>query len=303
MGSFSSWNRWAEWNGKYRDDMRRFLKGDDNMAAAAVSRITGSPDLYPPATRGFNSSVNFLTCHDGFTLYDLYSYNEKHTEANGWNNTDGDNNNNSWNCGAEGETDDLKINALRDRLRKNAFTVLLCSRGAAMFLAGDEFGNTQYGNNNSYCQDNEISWLDWSLLETNRDMFQYVRRLISLRHAHPVLRGATKPAHCGWPDVSLHNLGVAWNNEMNDDTRQIGVLFSGRNAEDTADDLVLIAINSHWEAHEQQVPKPPDGMHWVLTLHTFAQNAFTPDIPFDGQCFTLGARSVAVVTAEMDRAI
>ena len=134
-------------------------------------------------------------------------------------------------------------------------------------------------------------------------MFQYVRSLIALRHAHPVLRGATKPAHCGWPDVSLHNLGVAWNNEMNDDTRQIGVLFSGRNADDTADDLVLIAINSHWEAHEQQVPKPPEGMHWVLTLHTFAQNAFTPDIPFDGQCFTLGARSVAVVTAEMDRAL
>lgn len=302
VGSFPSWNRWAEWNGKYRDDLRRFLKGDDRLAYAAIQRICGSPDLYPPDKRQ-NASVNFITCHDGFTLHDLYAYNEKHNEANGWDNTDGANDNHSWNCGAEGETDDLKINALRDRLRKNAFTVLLCSRGAAMFLAGDEFGNTQYGNNNSYCQDNEISWLDWSLLETNRDMFQYVRRLISLRHAHPVLRGATKPAHCGWPDVSLHNLGVAWNNEMNDDTRQIGVLFSGRNAEDTADDLVLIAINSHWEAHEQQVPKPPDGMHWVLTLHTFAQNAFTPDIPFDGQCFTLGARSVAVVTAEMDRAI
>lgn len=134
VGSFPSWNRWAEWNGRYRDDMRSFLKGDDGMAGNAITRITGSRDLYSPESRGHKASVNFLTCHDGFTLYDLYSYNEKHNEKNGWNNTDGDNNGHSWNCGAEGETDDPNVNGLRRRLIKNAFAALLCSRGPAMFL-------------------------------------------------------------------------------------------------------------------------------------------------------------------------
>ena len=135
VGSFPSWNRWAEWNGRYRDDMRSFLKGDDGMAGNAITRITGSRDLYSPESRGHKASVNFLTCHDGFTLYDLYSYNEKHNEKNGWNNTDGDNNGHSWNCGAEGETDDPNVNGLRRRLIKNAFAALLCSRGPAMFSA------------------------------------------------------------------------------------------------------------------------------------------------------------------------
>ncbi len=152
VGSFPSWNRWAEWNGRYRDDMRSFLKGDDGMAGNAITRITGSRDLYSPESRGHKASVNFMTCHDGFTLYDLYSYNEKHNEKNGWNNTDGDNNGHSWNCGAEGETDDPNVNGLRRRLIKNAFAALLCSRGPAMFFAGDEFCNTQFGNNNAYCQ-------------------------------------------------------------------------------------------------------------------------------------------------------
>ena len=146
VGSFPSWNRWAEWNGRYRDDMRSFLKGDDGMAGNAITRITGSRDLYSPESRGHKASVNFLTCHDGFTLYDLYSYNEKHNEKNGWNNTDGDNNGHSWNCGAEGETDDPNVNGLRRRLIKNAFAALLCSRGPAMFFAGDEFCNTPITN-------------------------------------------------------------------------------------------------------------------------------------------------------------
>ena len=156
VGSFPSWNRWAEWNGRYRDDMRSFLKGDDGMAGNAITRITGSRDLYSPESRGHKASVNFMTCHDGFTLYDIYSYNEKHNEKNGWNNTDGDNNGHSWNCGAEGETNDPNVNGLRRRLIKNAFAALLCSRGPAMFFAGDEFCNTQFGNNNAYCQDNII---------------------------------------------------------------------------------------------------------------------------------------------------
>ena len=164
VGSFPSFNRWSEWNGRYRDDMRRFLKGDEGMAGTAITRITGSKDLYDPAKRGHAASVNFLTCHDGFTLYDLYSYNTKHNEKNGWNNTDGDNNGNSWNCGCEGETEDSRVEDLRRRMVKNAFVTLLCSRGPVMFYAGDEFCNTQFGNNNAYCQDNIISWLDWSRL-------------------------------------------------------------------------------------------------------------------------------------------
>ena len=296
VGSFPSWNRWAEWNGKYRDDLRRFLKGDAGLAQAAVQRICGSPDLYPPDKRQ-NASVNFLTCHDGFTLYDLYAYNQKHNEANGWGNTDGANDNNSWNCGAEGETDEPAVLELRDRLRKNAFAVLLCSRGAAMFLAGDEFGNTQFGNNNAYCQDNEVSWLDWERLEQNQGLFRFVQQMIALRKVHPVLRDATSPTACGWPDVSLHN-GEAWNGRMEGETRQIGVLFAGRNEENTADDLVLLAVNAHWEAREQQIPAAPEGLRWRLVLHTSCAEPFAPDIPFDGARFTLGPRSVAVVAAE-----
>ena len=192
VGSFPSWNRWAEWNGKYRDDIRSFLKGDDGYAAAAAQRIMGSPDLYPPDKRGYNASVNFLTCHDGFTMYDLYSYSTKHNEANGWNNTDGADDNRSWNCGYEGPTNNVEIMDLRLRMIKNACAVLLCSRGTPMFLAGDEFGNTQFGNNNSYCQDNEISWLDWSLLEKNKEIFEFFRYMIAFRQQHSVIRGNTR---------------------------------------------------------------------------------------------------------------
>lgn len=172
MGKFPSWNRWAEWNGRYRDDIRRYLKGDEGTAGAAALRIAGSSDIYDPSVRD-NASVNFITCHDGFTLYDLYSYNVKHNESNGWNNTDGSNDNHSWNCGAEGETEDKAVNTLRRRMIRNACAVLMCSRGIPMFLAGDEFGNTQFGNNNPYCHDDEVSWLDWGLLEKNQDIFRF----------------------------------------------------------------------------------------------------------------------------------
>ena len=181
VGSFPSWNRWAEWNGKYRDDLRRFLKGDGNLAWAAAHRLTGSKDLYDPSYRGHNASVNFLTCHDGFTLYDMYAYNQKHNFRNGWDNTDGADDNNSWNCGFEGETSDSYINNLRNKLIKNAFATLMCSRGPALFLAGDEFCNTQFGNNNAYCQDNIVSWLDWSRKEIYNDVFEFFKYMIAFR--------------------------------------------------------------------------------------------------------------------------
>ena len=206
VGSFPSWKRWAEWNGRYRDDMRRFLKGDDFLSQAAARRITGSPDLYDPVFRGRNASVNFLTCHDGFTLYDLYSYNEKHNEANGWGNTDGADDNNSWNCGVEGDTTDPSVLALRRKMMMNACAVLMCSRGTPMFLAGDEFADTRYGNNNPYCQDNLISWLDWSLLEKNRALYEFFRYMIHFRKAHACIRKDLEPSYLGFPSMSTSEL-------------------------------------------------------------------------------------------------
>lgn len=170
VGDFPAFKRWCEWNGKYRDDMREYLKGGLWCGKYAAKRLIGSPDIYDPDIRGKDASINFITCHDGFTLYDLYSYNEKHNEANGWGNTDGGNDNRSWNCGVEGETSDPEVLHLRKRMIKNACATLLASRGTPMFLAGDEFCNTQFGNNNPYCQDNEISWLDWGLLKKNQDI-------------------------------------------------------------------------------------------------------------------------------------
>ena len=200
VGSFPAFRRWSEWNGRYRDDMRRFLKGDGGLAGTAIARITGSRDMYDPLKRGESASVNFLTCHDGFTLYDLYSYNVKHNEKNGWNNTDGDNNGNSWNCGVEGETEDMEVEALRRRMVKNAFATLMCSRGPAMFYAGDEFCNTQFGNNNAYCQDNRISWLDWKRLEEYREIHDFFRYMIAFRREHGVVRKDMGSAACGFPE-------------------------------------------------------------------------------------------------------
>ena len=167
-----------------------------------------------------------------------------------------------------------------------------------MFLAGDEFGNTQYGNNNAYCQDNEISWLDWDRLAEHRDLFDFVRRMIALRRAHPVLRGATTPAECGWEDISLHNNGQAWDSGTDVETRQIGVLFAGKHPEGEGDDIVLLAINAHWEKHDQHVPAAPEGMRWRLAVHTSCAQPLCPDTSFDGAVFTMGPRSVAVVIAE-----
>ena len=291
VGRFPSWNRWAEWNGRYRDDMRSFLKGDDGMAGNAITRITGSRDLYSPESRGHKASVNFMTCHDGFTLYDLYSYNEKHNEKNGWNNTDGDNNGHSWNCGAEGETDDPNVNGLRRRLIKNAFAALLCSRGPAMFFAGDEFCNTQFGNNNAYCQDNIISWLDWGRLEEFKEIHDFVRHMIQFRKEHPILRKMTKPSSCQFPEISVHN-GTPFNASTDYKTKLIGIMYAGRNEEDTEDDIVFYCMNAYWEPLVMQLPVLPNGKHWHVDTNTNAEY-------FDGEDFTektelLGVNTIRV---------
>ena len=298
--SFPSWKRWAEWNGRYRDDMRRFLKGDDFLSQAAARRITGSPDLYDPVFRGRNASVNFLTCHDGFTLYDLYSYNEKHNEANGWGNTDGADDNNSWNCGVEGDTTDPSVLALRRKMMMNACAVLMCSRGTPMFLAGDEFADTRYGNNNPYCQDNLISWLDWSLLEKNRALYEFFRYMIHFRKAHACIRKDLEPSYLGFPSMSLHGL-TPWKPDLPESSHTACVLFSGYDDSLHKEDLVFLAVNTHWCSAALTLPQLPDGYTWKIAVNTGdkKQQTFTDsEIPAAGSSVLLGERSVIVFVGE-----
>ncbi|NLG05074.1 MAG: glycogen debranching protein GlgX [Clostridia bacterium] len=298
VGSFPSWNRWAEWNGRYRDDMRSFLKGDEGRAQAAALRLTGSSDLYPPETRGRNASVNFLTCHDGFTLYDLYSYNTKHNEANGWNNTDGDNNGLSWNCGAEGDTTDPNVLALRKRMIKNACVALLCSRGTPMFFAGDEFGNTQFGNNNAYCQDNEISWIDWSKKEKNQDIFAFFTYMIHFRKQHEVLRRDLYPSSLGFPAVSTHGL-LPWTKHFSQDSRVVGVMFAGRKAPNKKEDIVYVLFNSYWETQEVKLPELGNQLQWGCVINTNFEDSIikkTKPQPV-GERILIGPRSSMILEA------
>lgn len=288
VGNFPAWNRWAEWNGRYRDDLRSYLKGEYWTAPQAVQRIVGSPDLYRKGYEGYNSSVNFLTCHDGFTLYDLYAYNEKHNEQNGWNNTDGANDNRSWNCGEEGETENAQINGLRKKLIKNACAVLMCSRGTPMILAGDEFGNTQYGNNNPYCQDNEISWLDWGLLEKNRDIFEFFQKMIRFRKDHTVIRKDLRTPACGFPLISVHT-DQPWQGSITEDTKLVGIMYAGYDAEKKEDDMVFLAVNVYWEEQQLTLPHLPDGKTWELYVYT-GENA----IRITDEGITMEPRTTAV---------
>lgn len=267
VGTFPSWKRWSEWNGKYRDDLRRFLKGDSGFAKTAAIRIAGSHDMYHPDARGNNASINFITCHDGFTLHDLYAYNKKHNLENGWDNTDGENHNHSWNCGTEGPSDDPEIQALRRRMVKNAMTVLLASHGTPMLRAGDEFGNTQSGNNNAYCQDNEISWLDWNDLEKNADLFNFCRWMIRYRKAHPALRSGQIPAENGLPLISYHSL-EPWFLSDDPENRFIGILFAARNAADTDDEMIYLAINAYWKENVALLPELPIGYGYRIVVNT-----------------------------------
>jgi len=266
VGSFPSWHRWSEWNGRYRDCVRRFIKGEAECAPELYCRIGGSEDMY--AGRSPSATVNFITCHDGFTLHDLVSYNCKHNEANGENNNDGANDNNSWNCGVEGETEDEAVNRLRLRQMENMLTILFTSRGVPMMLSGDEFGNTQFGNNNAYCQDNEISWIDWSLAEKNKDLFKYVKNLIAFRHAHPVMRcGGFDSGEngTGYPELSFHGC-EPWKL----DRCAPSLVFAYMYAEDhekydtKKDCFIYVMVNAHWESHVFTLPVVPKGYEWYL---------------------------------------
>lgn len=309
VGSFPASGRWAEWNGRYRDALRSFLKGDCWHAWDAAWSISGSGDLYGgfydhnhSNYAGYNSCVNFLTCHDGFTLYDLYSYNEKHNEANGWNNTDGADDNRSWNCGVEGDTDDPEVLALRRRMIRNACAVLMCSRGTPMFLSGDEFGNTKFGNNNSYCQDNITSWLDWRMLEKNKDLFEFFKFMIAFRKQHPVIHKQLPTSVCGMDSIHTHNVN-ADQTDIPRDARTFCVSFAGYDKEKGHDDLIYIAVNTFWEDVTITLPDLHGRGAWHLNVNTYGDGNGKYCYPDEEAAridrrFVMRPRSVAVFTGK-----
>ncbi|HOW43444.1 MAG TPA: glycogen debranching protein GlgX [Candidatus Omnitrophota bacterium] len=307
VGCFPAWGRWAEWNGKYRDDLRRFLKGEPNMLGAMAQRLQGSPDLYQMAGRGATASINFVTAHDGFTLYDMVAYNGKHNEANGENNGDGSNDNYSWNCGWEGESTDPQVNRLRIKQMKNAVAMLLVSQGTPMLLAGDEMANTQWGNNNAYCQDNEISWIDWSLLDKNKELFNFFKNMIAFRRAHPVLRNRGHFQNrdymgSGFADITWHGQ-KAWNVDWSEESRCLAFMLCGMHAKGgTVDDnSVYVAMNMHWEMHGFEMPQLPDYMEWAVFANTDAAPPHDIWVPgkevglASQKEFLVGPRSVVIL--------
>lgn len=272
VGRFPFGRRWSEWNGQYRDDVRRFWRGDFGFAGAVATRLCGSADLYEFSGRQPQHSINFITCHDGFTLHDLVAYNHKHNEENGEGNRDGMNDNYSWNCGVEGTTDDAHVLELRGRQARNLMATMLISQGVPMLLAGDEFLRTQQGNNNAWCQDNKISWVDWTLAEKNRDFLRFVREMIRLRKRHPALRrhqffrgrgpGNLRPADIVWhgieplvPDFSVGS-------------RTLAFALDGRQADREPDQDFYIAMNSWKETLPFRIPRSPSGRVWRRVVDT-----------------------------------
>ncbi len=306
VGSFPSWGRWAEWNGKYRDDLRKFLKGEPGLAGAVSQRIQGSPDLYQWEARENCASVNFITCHDGFTLMDMVSYNGKHNEANGENNSDGGNDNHSWNCGWEGPCDDKEVNRLRIRQIKNAAAMLLVSHGTPMILAGDEFGNTQYGNNNAYCQDNELSWLNWEQLSENAEIHNFFRQMIAFRKASPMLRYSSYAMNAA-PDVEVSWHGTsAWNADWSGAARTVAFMCRRWQSDErrTVEPDIYVAMNMHWDAHGFELPGLDNGRRWHVFANTGMESPddiVTPgnEILLDNQqYFMVGPRSVIVLVGK-----
>jgi isoamylase len=278
VGSFPAYGRWAEWNGKYRDDARRFLRGEMGMVGAMVQRIQGSPDLYAWNSRGPVASVNFITCHDGFTLADLVSYNTKHNESNGEQNRDGTDGNLSWNCGCEGPTNDPVMQALRLRQMKNALAMLMVSQGVPMLLMGDEIGRTQQGNNNAYCHDTELNWLDWTLLDRNADLFRFFKNCIAFRFAHPVLRGKTHLSNQdqhgrGHADVTWHGV-KAWQPDWSGSSRVLAFMLWGSYARESTfvDNHIYVAMNMHNKELFFEFPHLPEKLKWHLFVNTSTQS-------------------------------
>ncbi len=308
VGSFPAYGRWAEWNGRYRDTLRKFLIGEMGQVTELAQRIQGSPDMY--TGRGPTASFNFITAHDGFTLADLFSYNEKHNEANGENSRDGANDNYSWNCGWEGPTNDPDINALRRRLMKNAVAILMVSQGIPMIVMGDEVGHTKNGNNNTYCHDNELNWFDWQRQETNADLLRFFQQCIAFRHAHPTLRNRQHfrnedYMNSGYADISWHGV-EAWNADWSYHSRTLAFMLCGEHAQGglAQDDYIYVAMNMHWENHHFELPKLPPKRHWHVFVNTSMPEAeeFYPvgEEPrlTDQRHFLVGARSVIILVGK-----
>jgi isoamylase len=315
---------WAEWNGKYRDAVRRYWKGDDGQLAEFGYRLTGSSDLYQSDGRHPTASVNFITAHDGFTLEDLVSYNDKHNEANGEENRDGSNDNHSWNCGVEGPTEDVAILALRDRQKRNLLTTLLLSQGVPMICGGDEIGRTQHGNNNAYAQDNEISWYDWNLNNAQRALFEFTRQLIELRKTHPNLHRRKffqdRRIDPEAPDREVDGGSEAdlmWlrpdGSEMTQDewhagwVRCIGLVLNGQTLDDVnavgeriLDDTFLILFNPHHEPIRFVLPRPRHGVAWDLCFDTSRKKGGTTRAR---RFYRLMDRSLALLRADKSGAV
>lgn len=302
---------WAEWNDKYRDTIRRYVKGDGGQVSELGYRISGSSDLYERSGKRPYASINFVTAHDGFTLDDLVSYNEKHNEANGEENRDGNDNNQSWNCGAEGPTNDPAIMALRDQQKRNFLTTLLFSQGVPMLCGGDELGRTQGGNNNAYCQDNEISWFDWNLKDRDRRLLAFVQRLIQLRREQPVLR--RRRFFQGRRIRGSEIKDIAWfrpdGHEMTDQdwhdahVRSLGVRLAGDAIQEKDykgrpihGDTLLLLFNSHHEPFQFTLPAHQRGVRWERLLDTSDTETSEDRKQLrGGKTYDLNARSVAVL--------
>lgn len=308
VGSFPAYGRWAEWNGKYRDTLRRLLKGEENLIGDLSQGLQGSPDLY--SSRGTAAGVNFITCHDGFTLYDLFAYNGKHNEANGENNNDGNDNNYSWNCGWEGETEDPGINTLRHRQIKNALSLLMVSQGVPMILMGDEMGRTKYGNNNTYCHDNELNWLNWDLIDKNSDIYYFAKHIINFRRNHAVLRNRDHFRNMdykgtGYPDISFHGV-QAWNADWSESSRVLAIMLDGGHAKNgfVRDDTIYIAVNMYWDALPFELPHLPEEKKWHMSVNTDMPAPFDfqklNEEPFleDQYSCLLGPRSVVILVGK-----
>ncbi|RIV24112.1 glycogen debranching enzyme GlgX [Fibrisoma montanum] len=300
---------WAEWNGKYRDCVRDYWRGADSMLGEFAERFTGSPDLYKEDYRRPTASINFITAHDGFTLNDLVSYNEKHNEANGEDNNDGESHNRSWNCGAEGPTDDKVICSLRDRQKRNLLTTLFLSQGVPMLVAGDEFGRTQNGNNNAYCQDNEISWLDWSKVDDK--LLEFTRKLIHLRKDHPVF--CRRRWFKGQPIKGVGVEDIAWfqpngeemteENWSHDFAKSLAVFLNGRGirslgpkGEHILDDSFFVIFNAHYEPLTFSLPSKKWGKKWRKVLDTSEDLIEEEgDVYQTGESILVESRSIVVL--------
>jgi len=300
VGTFPAFGRWSEWNGKYRDTARRYLKGDSDQVGEMAQRVQGSPDLYQWNGRSPATSINFITCHDGFTLADLVSFNEKHNEANGENNCDGGDDNHSWNCGAEGWTEDEGIKALRTRQSMNALSMLLTSRGTPMLLMGDEFGRSQHGNNNAYCLDSPISWVDWTLLTSNKLLFDYTQALVNFRHQHPCLRinRFDHPGSSHLPSCSFHGTSP-WQVDWSAESRQLAWLMSCDKPDSKLMDAVYVATNTAHYATWFDLPSLPQGYGWHLCFNTGDASTphHAPTTPYNEHGILVGERSVVIFSA------